>query len=422
MVNTYCSSVYVGIHRAIQSLRHGECEQALVGGINIINPAYPTFKFGVGQDFDILSPTNTTKSFDDKANGFVRSEGAGLLFLKPLKKAEADGDKIVAVIKGSYVHHGGKNLAFEAPNAKGIKETIKGCLAKSGLEADTIDYIEAHGIANPMADAIELSAIDAVYAQKAQATNKKWHISTIKPTVGHSELASGMASIIKVIKAFEHQTIPGIPGLDQVNGELNPNHSLILSKAASPWENGKHPRRAALNGYSVGGVNAHIILEEYTGNVTKEKVFNPDRKDTTAIVIPVAPPKAKELQPTVRETILAFTYDIFNIRAEELNLDLSPIDYDFDSIKVTKFVRRLNAHYGIEVKLGQVISVDDFDTMFALFETAVAQKSVTTAVVEKEETVTTATRYPLSEGQKGLWIIQEAAPNSTAYNVPVALH
>ena len=159
---------------------------------------------------------------------------------------------------------GSERCIRDRPNAKGIKETIKGCLAKSGLEADTIDYIDAHGIANPMADAIELSAIDAVYAQKAQATNKKWHISTIKPTVGHSELASGMASIIKVIKAFEHQTIPGIPGLDQVNGELNPNHSLILSKAASHWENGKHPRRAALNGYSVGGVNAHIILEEYT--------------------------------------------------------------------------------------------------------------------------------------------------------------
>jgi len=286
MVNTYCSSVYVAVHRAIQSIKNGECEQAIVGGANIINPSYATYEFGSNQTFDILSANHTTKSFDEKANGFVRSEGAGILLLKPLKKAEADGDNILGIIKGSYVHHGGKNLAFEAPSAKGIKETIKGCLSASNINADTIDYIEAHGIANPTADAIELSAIDAAYQKESSIANKKWLISTIKPTVGHSELASGMASLIKVLKAFEHKNIPGIPGLEQVNGELNPDHSLVLGQTASYWENGKHPRRAALNGYSVGGVNAHLILEEYPSPVKEEKKPTSlwDRSKTRTII------------------------------------------------------------------------------------------------------------------------------------------
>ncbi|MEM6601803.1 MAG: SDR family NAD(P)-dependent oxidoreductase, partial [Verrucomicrobiota bacterium] len=262
VVNTYCTSVYVALHRAIQSIRIGECDQAIVGGVNVLSPEEMRIAENSMAYEDLLSRDGYTRSFCDDGNGFVRSEGAGIIIIQPLRAVQRDQHSILGLIRGSAVYHGGRGFSLSAPSAKGLKTAIGSSIEKSGVAVDTIDYIEAHGIANPMADAIELTAINGAYRRYAKRSDKKWYVGSVKPVVGHPELASGMASLIKVLKAFEHGIIPGIAGLGAVTKELPPNHSLILPGAAVVWERGSHPRRASLNSYAVGGVNAHIILEE----------------------------------------------------------------------------------------------------------------------------------------------------------------
>ena len=415
LVNTYCTSSYVAIHRAIQSIVSGECKQAIVGGVNLVSKE--EMDKAVASDFGgLFSKKGDTKSFSENAEGFVRSEGVGVIIIKPLEDAELDNDTILGLIKGSSVSHGGKGFSIEAPNAKGLKKAIEESILKANVPIDTIDYVEAHGIANRMADAIELSAIDTVYKKFSKNPDKKWHIGTSKPVVGHSELASGMASIIKVLKAFEHKTIPGIAGLGTINSELDPNHSLVLTTEASYWKNGKHPRRAGLNSYAVGGVNAHLILEEYPNKTITEKPFKKEKEEVVAVVkdddvVPV--------QETIREEIEAISNDIFKIATADFDETLSPIDYDFDSIKVIELVNRINEHFDVTVKMGQILGADDFKSMFDVFETIVVKsKSATTDNIEIEQE-TAPEYFPLSEGQKGLWFIQNKNPESTEYNVPV---
>ena len=278
-----------------------------------------------------------------------------------------------------------------------------------------------------MADAIELGAISNAYKQLSSDPTKKWYIGSIKPTIGHSELASGMASLIKVIKAFQHKTIPGISGLDTINTELDPNHAMILQAEASPWKNGTHPRRAALNSYAVGGVNAHIILEEYK---EKDEEENGNKKDDynqqDIIVAYKKNDTGKEASiPSVEKeytTILsALTQEIFEIDLNDIDRTLSPIDYGFDSVKIIQLVRRINETLDLNIKMGQILGVDNFEAFFDMVETSYLHKHNKENKHNKlQQTIHTKKQYPLSEGQQGLWFIQQLEPNSTAYNVPIA--
>ena len=422
VISSACVSSFHAIHKAIASIEQGECEIAIVGAVNIIDEKTSTY----GDIVDLtalLSKQGCMKSFDEAADGIIRSEGIGVLLLQKKSIAERETNKIYGLIKGSSLVHGGKNISWEAPNPKGIKEAIKRSLSKATITADSIDYIEAHGIANPMADAIELTAIEAAYNNSSKDSTKKWHVGSIKPTIGHSEVASGMASLIKVLKAFEQRTIPGIAGLETVNAELPSNHSLILTKENTYWKNGKHPRRAALNSYAVGGVNAHIIIEEYVGkdqdkapSSSSNSKLEVDKKSQSLQADEVVSNKSSVAQGRFRETILAIAKATFKT---ELDLKRSPIDYGFDSVKVIRFVRRVNEHFEITAKMGQILSAETFEEMFDLFATLIEQGES-----PKEEVLSTPsfpTRYPLSEGQKGLWSIQAAQPESIIYNVPIAL-
>ncbi|WP_452599152.1 SDR family NAD(P)-dependent oxidoreductase, partial [Pontimicrobium sp. MEBiC01747] len=416
LVNTYCTSSYVAIHRAIQSITSGECKQAIVGGVNLVSKE--EMEKAVASDFGgLFSKKGDTKSFSENAEGFVRSEGVGIIIIKPLEDAERDNDNILGVIKGSSVSHGGKGFSIEAPNSKGLKKAIEESILKANVPIDTIDYVEAHGIANRMADAIELSAIDTVYKKFSKDPDKKWHVGTSKPVVGHSELASGMASIIKVLKAFEHKTIPGIAGLETINSELDPNHSLVLTTEPCQWKNGAHPRRAGLNSYAVGGVNAHLILEEYP---SKTATKNPIKEEKETVVEVVNEEDVVPLQEeTVREAIEAISNDVFKIPTADFDETLSPIDYDFDSIKVIELVNRLNEHFGVNVKMGQILGADDFKSIFDVFETIIVKTKSAKAKNREHKKNNLPEYFPLSEGQKGLWFIQNKNPESTEYNVPI---
>jgi len=300
VINTYCTSAYVGIHRAIQSIQAGECEQAIVGGVNVISSK--EMELTASTTFgDLLSQTGNTKSFCSDAGGFVRSEGAGIILLQPLEVAEQVGHKILGVIKASSVYHGGKGFSLEAPSAKSIKKVIARSLAQKA----------------------------------SQDPNKKWHVGSIKPSIGHCELASGMASLIKVLKAFEHKTIPGIPGLDQVNTELPPNHSLILTGENSYWENGKHPRRSSTNRVA----DFEVPVQDLSSNSNSTLAIDQSSPILSTDRVEVVLNKKDIVVDPFRAKFLSLAKATFNIA---INPNHSPIDYDFDSVKVIRFVRRVN--------------------------------------------------------------------------------
>jgi amino acid adenylation domain-containing protein len=416
VINTFCTSVHVALHRAVQSIRAGECEQAVVGAVNLIDGDEFASMAMHGLYDQLLSSRNRTRSFGEEADGFVRSEGAGVIIIKPLAQALADGNRILALVKGSAVHHGGRGYSLEAPNVQGLRHAIAASLAQAGVSTDTIDYVEAHGIGNTLADALELTAISDAYRQLSADAGKTWFVSSIKPSIGHPEVASGMASLIKAVKALEHRAIPGIAGLGELNRELPADHALILQNQATAWQNGAGPRRAALNSYAIGGVNAHIVLEEYCGQAAADAgaVFSqPSGQAATAQATQAA------LTDDAEAALASVTAEVFGKELSAIDRSLSPVHYGFDSIQVVQFIKRLNERLGLNIKVAQAMGAKNFGEFFALL----AQQARSADKVAPEPAQTAASALaapqPLSETQKGLWYIQETFPESTGFNVPL---
>ncbi len=415
-VHTFCTSVYVALHRAIQSMHAGECTHALIGGINLISAQNFSAVAQKGLYSGLLSPTNQTQSFCAQASGFVRSEGAGLVMLKPLNAAEKDGNQILAVIKSSAVHHGGRGFSPEAPNVQGMKETIRMCFRKAGISPDTIDYIEAHGIGNLLADTLEISAIHDAYRELGSQPDKHWHLSSVKPTVGHPEVAAGMASLLKAVQALQHQTIPGLAGLDQPNPELDPYPALLLSPKPVFWKNSPTLRRVALNSYAIGGVNAHLILEEYrTDGLRDTQKPTNEKNNSPHLPEPPSVPKPITLRLEYQSVLDALVEEVLGRKWADLDGSLSPIHYGFDSIQLVQLVRRLNEKLGINLRIGQVLAADTLAAFVRILELAEPVSQIDTVCEPVEEKAF----YPLSELQKGLWYIQQTTPKSTSFNVPL---
>ncbi len=369
IVNSACTSSFQAIHKAVQAIHNGECTQAIVGSVNVITKETATYK-GMEDLVGLLSKEGEMKSFGQEADGIVRSEGIGMVMLKRLDLAESEGNTIQALVKGSSYLHGGKNISWEAPNPKGIKSAVRKSLENAKIDPNTIDYIEAHGIANRISDAIELGAIDAVYKELSSEKDKKWRISSIKPTVGHSGIASGMASLIKVIMALRSKTIPGIPGLGEVNSDLSPSLSLVLEDNAIPWKNGSYPRRAALNSFAVGGTNAHIILEEYKGKGTAAlplpeeeggKVQVPEKEPEERTPLETIPSKEKEKIDTVFK-------DITGKELADISMDLPLSELDLTSLQVLDLMSGLNEALDLHLTMGQVLVQQDLGALLSLIE------------------------------------------------------
>jgi acyl transferase domain-containing protein len=270
---TACSSTMVALHRAVQSIRSHECEQAIVGAVNLLLSPEGFIGF---ESMGYLSSEGKAKSFQAEANGYVRSEGVGAIIIKPLTKAIEDQDLIYAVIKGTGVSHGGKGMSLTAPSATGMKAAMIQAYEASEIDSGTVSYIEAHGIASPLGDAIEISALKSGYQERTTSylqdlqAAPPCYISSLKPYIGHGEMASGMAALIKVIMAMRHRLIPGIPGFTKLHENISFKDSPFkISAGNQRWEaltdkNGNVlPRRASINSYGFSGVNAHVVLEEY---------------------------------------------------------------------------------------------------------------------------------------------------------------
>ena len=263
--DTACSSTLVALHRAVQAIRSGECAQALVGAVNLL--LTPAGYIGF-QSMGYLNSGRRMAAFEPGAAGFVRAESVGALLLKPLRQAQADGDHVYGVIRGTGVAHGGGALSLTTPNGGGMRQAIRQALAGSGVDPASVSYIEAHGIASPLGDAIEIGALGDEYRRLPSDTPCR--IGTARPAVGYAEVASGLVALVKVLMAFRHRTLPGIPGFAGPHANLAAAASrFAFSAEPQPWPAPAdrvgviQPRRAAINNFGFSGVNAHLVLEEY---------------------------------------------------------------------------------------------------------------------------------------------------------------
>ncbi|MGB0525384.1 MAG: type I polyketide synthase [Flammeovirgaceae bacterium] len=260
LVSTACSSSLVAIHQACQSLLLRESNLALAGGSNLMISPEPYIALS---QMGALSVDGQCKAFDAKANGYVRGEGVGMVALKRLSDAEKDGDEILAVIKATAVNQDGKSNGFTAPNVKAQEKLIETALAKCGLDISQIDLIEAHGTGTPLGDPIELQAITNVIKRSAQKREKPLLIGTVKSNFGHTEGAAGVAGLIKMVLAIQHQKVPQSLHFETPNPyyKWDENHIKVPQKTLD-WQKDS-ARVGGISSFGVSGTNAHAIVAEY---------------------------------------------------------------------------------------------------------------------------------------------------------------
>ena len=258
-VDTACSSSLVAVHLAVRSLRNRDCDLALAGGVNAINAPQTTVSLS---QWGMLSPDGRCKAFDSRANGFVRSEGCGVIVLKRLADALADHDPIQAVIRGTAVNQDGRSTVITAPNGMAQRAVLRQALADALVEPEQITAIEAHGTGTILGDPIEVEALSDVIGQP-RADGETCFLSSVKTNIGHLEAAAGIAGLIKTILCFQHGAVP--PHLHF--RELNPHISLaggpfVIPVENQPWAPRSGRRFAGISSFGFGGTNAHVILEE----------------------------------------------------------------------------------------------------------------------------------------------------------------
>ncbi|MGQ4807051.1 hypothetical protein NKDENANG_00389 [Candidatus Entotheonellaceae bacterium PAL068K] len=257
-VQTACSTSLVAVHLACQSLLRGECDMALAGGIAIRIPQRVGYLYREGE---IFSPDGHCRTFDADAQGTLFGSGGGIVVLKPLSKALADGDAIAAVIRGSAINNdGAEKFSYWATSTAGQTEAITQALRAAAVSPETIGYVEAHGTATRLGDMMEMLAL-----KKAWQTEEKHicAIGSVKTNIGHMDSAAGIAGLIKAVLSLKHKVLYQSLHFSKPNPRIDFDHSpFYVNAALRQWVAQSYPRRAAVNSLGVGGTNAHVILEE----------------------------------------------------------------------------------------------------------------------------------------------------------------
>ncbi len=261
-IDTACSSSLVAVHQAMASLRRGECGLALAGGVNVLLNPHITVGLAKAK---MMSPDGCCKVFDAEANGYVRGEGCGVVILKRLAEALADGNRILAVLRGTAVRQDGRSNGLTAPNRLAQESVIRAALRDANLPPAAIDYVEAHGTGTALGDPIEVAAIRNVYTEGRRSDNT-CRIGSVKANIGHLESAAGMAGLIKTILALHHATIPGNVRLRTLNPLIELDGTpLVISPVTEPWRKSNGPRIAGVSSFGFGGTIAHTIVAEFDG-------------------------------------------------------------------------------------------------------------------------------------------------------------
>ncbi|MBD8525908.1 type I polyketide synthase [Pseudomarimonas arenosa] len=259
-VQTACSTSLVAVHMACQSIRSGECDMALAGAVSVRTPHVAGYLYESG---NIFSADGQVRAFDADARGVVFGSGVGMVLLKSLQQALADGDCIHAVIKGSAINNdGGQKMSFMATKVEGQVDCMRAALDNAGVSADSIGYIEAHGTGTAMGDPIEILALSRLF--RCETERRQFcAIGSVKNNIGHIDIAAGMASLIKVAMSLKHQHIAPCINFSTPNPKIDFESSPFhVNTDALEWPQGDTPRRAAINCLGIGGTNAFMVLEE----------------------------------------------------------------------------------------------------------------------------------------------------------------
>ncbi len=265
-IDTACSSALIAIHRAIEAIHSGSCEMALAGGVNVMASPKLAIAFS---NAGMLSDDGRCKTFDRRANGYVRAEGVGVVLLKPLSRALADGDHIHALIIGSAENHGGHAASPTAPNPAAQADVIVRACERAGVGPDSLAYIEAHGTGTNLGDPIEINGLKLAFAELARRHNvalapQSCGIGSVKTNAGHLEAASGMAGLFKLVLGMGHRTIPASLHCSEINPYIQLEGSpFAIVRQARRFEPARPgmPLRAGLSSFGMGGSNAHLVLE-----------------------------------------------------------------------------------------------------------------------------------------------------------------
>ncbi len=298
-VDTACSSSLVATHQAVTGLQRGDADLALAGGVNIIlSGRLLEFRANAG----MLSPDGQCKTFDASANGYVRGEGCGIVVLKRLADAEADGDRIWGTIRGSALNQDGASAGLTVPNGAAQERVIRAALQRAGVQPSDIDYLEAHGTGTEVGDPIEIDATAAVYGA-GRDMDRPLLIGSVKTNIGHLESAAGVAGLIKTVLAINRGVIPRHLHFHNPNPEMDWERlPLQVTSSPTPWPaRNSRPRLAGVSGFGWSGTNAHVVLEGYTSpdgaapRLDGERwIAGASRPVPVSLPVPVAPARSKD--------------------------------------------------------------------------------------------------------------------------------
>ncbi|MEC1541502.1 polyketide synthase PksM [Bacillus subtilis] len=344
-VDTVCSSSLTAVHLAIESIRNGECKAALAGGVNLsLHPAKYISYGSVGMH----SSDGYCHTFGKGGDGYVSGEGVGTVLLKPLRKAEQDGDRIYAVIKGSAINHVGKVSGITVPSPVAQADVIEACLEKTGIDPRTISYVEAHGTGTSLGDPIEIQGLVKAFSRNTQ--DKQFcSIGSVKSNIGHAEAAAGISGLTKTVLQLHHKTL--VPSLH--SEELNPYLKLdqtpfFVQHETKEWEqpsfteNGvdvTYPRRAGLSSFGASGSNAHLILEEYIPAESHSETILTKNEE---IVIPLSARNKDRLQAYALK-LLDFLSEDVNLLALAYTMQAGRVEMEERAAFIVKDIKDLTA-------------------------------------------------------------------------------
>jgi acyl transferase domain-containing protein len=317
-VDTGCSASLVAVHLACQSLRAGECHMALAGGVNLILMPDTTIVLSKAH---MMSPDGRCKSFDASADGFVRSEGCGVIVLKRLSDARANGDRILGVIRGTASNQDGRSNGLTAPNGLSQVAVIREALSNAGLQASDIDYIEAHGTGTPLGDPIEARALAEVFAQ-GRTSEFPLRVGSVKSNFGHAESAAGIAGLIKVVLALQHERIPPSLHLKKMNPHIEwSGLAISVPTAATSWNRKRGQRAAGVSSFGFSGTNAHVTISDPPG----QKHFS-DAAAKSAPILDTKPPlQLLPLSGRTEQALTELARKYLQVLSEKPDLELADV-------------------------------------------------------------------------------------------------
>ena len=277
-IETACSSSLVAVHHGVTAIQNGHCDMAVVGGVNTL--VTPDLHISMNKA-GALAVDGRCKTFSEQANGYVRSEGVGVLLLKRLSSAESEGNHIYGVIRGSAENHGGRAGSLTSPNPRAQADLLKAAYTRAGIDPRTVSYVETHGTGTKLGDPVEINGLKAAFSELCEAVRdsevglpdvhgQSCGIGSVKSNIGHTELAAGVAGVIKVLLQMKHRTLVKSLHAERINPYIRLHESpFYVVQENQPWvalkdSHGREfPRRAGVSSFGIGGVNAHVIIEAY---------------------------------------------------------------------------------------------------------------------------------------------------------------